>query len=70
MRLQTSTVALQVTQSVVALRVLSKSKYFWYNVTTVSLGYPPACSEAVIYLSTLEIALQNRPSWKCNFFTA
>jgi len=37
-----------------------------YN-STVSLGYPPTCSGAVIYLSTLENTLQNRPSWKCNF---
>jgi len=35
--------------------------------STVSLGYPPTCKEAVIYLSTSENALQNRPSWKCNF---
>jgi len=33
MRLQTSTVAFQVTWSVVALRVLPKSRCFWYNVT-------------------------------------
>jgi len=37
--------------------------------STVSLGYPPALNEAVIYLSTLENTLQNRPSWKSNFFT-
>jgi len=30
-------------------------------------GLPPTCNEAVIYLSTLENALQNRPSSKCNF---
>jgi len=29
-----------------------------YN-STVSLGYPPTCNEAVIYLSTSENALQN-----------
>jgi len=40
-----------------------------YN-STVSLGYPPTCNEAGIYLSTLETALQNRPSWKWKFFTA
>jgi len=39
-----------------------------YN-STVSLGYPPTYNEAVIYLSTSENTLQNRPSWKCNFFT-
>jgi len=38
-----------------------------YN-STASLGYPPTCNEAVIYLSTLENPLQNRPSWKCKFF--
>jgi len=38
--------------------------------STVSLGYPPTCNEAVIYLSTLENALQNRSGWKRNFFTA
>jgi len=75
MRLQTSTVAFHATWSVAALRVLPKSKCFWYNVaiqpiSTVSLGYPPTCSEAVICLSTLENALQNRPSWNWNFFTA
>jgi len=32
MRLETSIVAFQVTQSVVALRVLPKSRCFWYNV--------------------------------------
>ena len=37
-----------------------------YN-STVSLGYPPTCNEAVMYLSTLENTFQNRPSWKCNF---
>ena len=36
--------------------------------STVSLGYLPTCNEAVIYLSTSENALQNRPSWKCKFF--
>jgi len=36
-----------------------------YN-STVSLGYPPTCNEAVKYLSTSENVLQNRPSWKCN----
>jgi len=35
--------------------------------STVSPGYPPSCNEAVIYLSILENALQNRPSWKCKF---
>ena len=35
--------------------------------STVSLDYPPNCNEAVKYLSTSENALQNRPSWKCNF---
>ena len=34
-----------------------------YN-SVVSLGYPRTCNEAVIYLSTLENALQNRPNWK------
>jgi len=34
------------------------------------LPYPPTCNKAVIYLSTLENTLQNRPSWKCKFFTA
>jgi len=38
-----------------------------YN-STVSLGYPPTCNEAVIYLSTSENTFQNRPCWKCNFF--
>ena len=36
-------------------------------ISTFSLGYPPTCNEAVIYLSTSENALQNRPSLKCNF---
>jgi len=40
-----------------------------YN-STVLLGYPHTCNEAVIYLSTLENTLQNRRSWKCHFFTA
>ena len=38
-----------------------------YN-STASLGYPPTYNEAVIYLSTLENTLENRPSWKCKFF--
>jgi len=38
--------------------------------STVSLGYLRTCNEAVIYISTSENALQNRPSWKCNIFTA
>jgi len=33
MRLQTSSADFQVTQSVVRLHVLPKSKCFWYNVT-------------------------------------
>jgi len=32
MRLQTSDIAFQVTQSIVALHVLPRSKCFWYNV--------------------------------------
>jgi len=39
-----------------------------YN-STVLLGYHHTCNEAIIYLSTLENTLQNRQSWKCNFFT-
>jgi len=35
--------------------------------STVSLGYPPACNEAIIYLSTTENAVQKKPSWKCIF---
>jgi len=38
-----------------------------YN-STVSMGYPPTCNEAVTYLSTLENTLQNRPSWKYKLF--
>jgi len=36
--------------------------------SAVSLGYPPTCNEAVIHLRTSENALQNRASWKRNFY--
>jgi len=63
MRLQTSTVAFQVTYIIaVALRVLPKSKFFLYNVTIQRSRYPPACNEAIIYLSTTENAVQKKPS--------
>jgi len=38
-----------------------------YN-STVSLGYPPTCKRSCCIPSTLENALQNRPSWKWIFF--
>jgi len=69
MQLQTSTDAFQLTQSVVALRILPKSKCFLYSVTIQrTLGFPLACKEAVIYLSTLENTLKKRPSRKGKIF--
>jgi len=71
MRLQTSDIAFQVTISCCATYFAQFEMFLiqCYN-PTVTLGYPHTCNEAVIYLSTSENTLQNRPRWKCNFFTA
>jgi len=64
--------SLQVTQSVVALRVLPKSKCFWYNLIIHRSCWATlilATKLLYTYLKTVENTLQNRRSWKCNFFT-
>jgi len=50
MRLQTSTVAVQVTYSVIAQRVLPKSKCFWYNVTFQRSRWTPSYSQRSCYI--------------------
>jgi len=59
----------QVTQSVVARYVFcpNRNDLIQCYKSTVLLGYPHTCNQVVIYLSTLENTLQNRPSWKRNF---
>jgi len=70
-RLQTSTVAFKEHNQLLRCVFCSYQNIFDTMLhSTVSLGYPPTCNEAVIYLSTSENTFQNRPSRKCNFFTA
>jgi len=76
LRLQTSTVAFQVTQSVVAVSVLPKSRCFWYKFSIQRSRWATLLLATKLFysfylLGTLENAVQKWPSWKCkSFFTA